>query len=283
MIDKTQAVYEIVFSCANAFEDAHNLFSFGVECIEEISATQLRCYFSGKAQAFKKLVDESKLKGFKVDLISLYNEQNWVARCEELCSPLKINNLQIVPVVDPGEPKDFNRDIVYIVPGTGFGTGHHATTFMMLEMLQFKEVSSIVSERILDFGSGSGILAIAAKKLYNVQVEAIEIDPLAIVNLNQNIELNGLDGGITVCPGSVDCMNGSYDLILANVYAEILCQFEPEYYCHLAPDGFLVLSGIRQDLISEILECFKFSKWEVIHSMERDGWSALMLHKCQLP
>jgi ribosomal protein L11 methyltransferase len=142
-----------------------------------------------------------------------------------------------------GEP---GEHVIRLNPGAGFGTGTHETTQLCLEALGHADVRG---RRVLDFGSGSGILAIGAALLGAATVDAVEIDPLAVENAEANAELSGVRMGIRFLPELVE---GTYDVVLANILRPVLLQFAPELARRLAPGGTLILSGLIEPDVEEV-------------------------------
>ena len=120
-------------------------------------------------------------------------EENWTASCPELWQPVAAGTLQVVPVESPTDAREVPAGAIKIIPGLGFGTGHHPTTNMLLGELSQLQPSTPFAA-VLDLGTGSGILGIAAAKLFGAPVTAIDIDPLAVANAADNVALNGVEG-----------------------------------------------------------------------------------------
>lgn len=127
-----------------------------------------------------------------------------------------------------------------ILPGSGFGTGAHATTQLCLQAIAAYAPRARSGWRMLDFGSGSGILGIAAAKL-GAEVSAVEIDAEAIAHARENARLNGVSSQMTV---SSELEAGPFSLIVANILRAVLMETADALAARLAPDGALVLSGL---------------------------------------
>lgn len=124
-----------------------------------------------------------------------------------------------------------------------FGSGEHETTRSCLELLE--QLPQVRGARVLDFGSGTGILAIAAVKLGASSVVALDIDPRAAVSCSRNIGLNNVHGLVNAVCGELACLRGgSYDLVLANIYADVLGNVAEELVAMTRPGGLVLLSGI---------------------------------------
>ena len=159
-----------------------------------------------------------------------------------------------------------------IVPGEGFGTGHHASTRAILNYLQIYRASLTPLTTILDLGTGSGILAIAAAKLSNAVVDAIDVDKEALKNALGNVALNEVQRNVRLSNQPFKEFAGPYDLILANLFAEIHLEFERMYYDSLKGGGRIMMAGVRSSSHEEILSAFNSDKWLAERSDEDSGW-----------
>jgi ribosomal protein L11 methyltransferase len=160
--------------------------------------------------------------------------------------------------------------IIDLDPGLAFGTGTHATTALCLQWL---DSNPPVGLQVLDFGCGSGILAIAALKLGASRVQAADIDEQALLATRDNALRNGVDRNLYTClPEQLPL--GTFDLVLANILANPLMQLSKTLVQRVRPGGDLVLSGILADQASEVGACYRpwFSLSEPV---ELDGWVRL--------
>jgi len=132
--------------------------------------------------------------------------------------------------------------VVVIEPKMAFGTGSHETTQLALRGLE--ETLTRGGEKLLDVGTGSGILAIAAAKLGAAEVYAVDIDPQAVENARENVSLNGVGHRVTVAEGSVDDASGVYDTVVANILTSVLVPLLPRLAARVSRRGRLLLGGI---------------------------------------
>ena len=171
------------------------------------------------------------------------------------------------------EPRAANRDIVIVIdPSTGFGTGHHATTRLCLELLQRCDVSG---KRVIDVGTGSGVLAIAAWKLGAAHVIAIDNDPDALRNAQENVARNEAKDGIEVV--NLDLSSASLeraDVVLANLTASVLQRHAAALRQLVVESGVLITSGFSGDDIDGVAAAFNATPEEKLVEGE---WAALAI------
>jgi ribosomal protein L11 methyltransferase len=170
----------------------------------------------------------------------------------------------------PGEP---DAIVLELDPGLAFGTGTHATTAMCLEWLDGFPLSGL---RVLDFGCGSGILALAALKLGAAFACAVDIDAQALIATRDNARHNGLLAQLEI-RASRDHSPGPFDLVLANILAGPLRQLAPDL-ARLCPAGTLLLAGLLDAQAAEVADAY--SPWfDIETAARRDGWIALIGHR----
>jgi ribosomal protein L11 methyltransferase len=189
-------------------------------------------------------------------------ETNWHAACSELWEPIELPGLRITPITDrdsAGVPAD--RQLM-IIPGQGFGTGHHTTTRMLLEEIArvAREEPSLQPTRIADIGSGSGILALAAATMFGVPVEGVEIEVPAVENAKENIAINHLEHLVTVKLGESTLLEGQFKLVLANIYGEVLLALRQEMERLVSVGGLLCVSGISELTALQVSSAYTGSK-----------------------
>ncbi|MCB0334548.1 MAG: 50S ribosomal protein L11 methyltransferase, partial [Bdellovibrionales bacterium] len=166
--------------------------TFGVLGAEQVSDVEVQLYVNAEVYDPQKTAFQKLLKQ---ECLSLTSEekgenQNWTLQCAELLEPRMLGNLRIVPLHEPQPPKESNENDLFVYVGMGFGTGHHATTQMMIEEVQQLSYSP---ETVLDVGAGSGILSLAVARCFGSKVCAVESDPDACANAAINLSLNSLE------------------------------------------------------------------------------------------
>lgn len=163
---------------------------------------------------------------------------------------------------------------VIVMPKMSFGTGHHATTWLMSRAVLDLGVSG---RRGLDMGSGTGVLSIVAVKCGAAHMDAVDIDDWADANCRENIAANGVGDRITPMLGDVRRIAGRrYDFILANINRNILLADLPSYAAALEPGGDLVMSGFLDADVPTLVEAAGQQGLSLVGTAERDGWR--MLH-----
>lgn len=195
-------------------------------------------------------------------------DQDW-----ELCGrtqfqPIKISDrLWVCP---PWQTTpDTNALNLVITPGLAFGTGTHPTTQLCLTLL---EQSALKGCSVLDWGCGSGILAVAALRMGATQATAVDLDPRALTATQENAKRNRVNHGLSVM--SVDQLphDVGYDIVLANILAGTLISLAPTLDRHLLPGGTLILSGVLPAQADQVQQAFTQYNFRVLH---RDDWVAL--------
>jgi ribosomal protein L11 methyltransferase len=168
--------------------------------------------------------------------------------------------------------------VIELDPGMAFGTGLHPTTRLCLAALE-KLVTPGVT--VLDIGTGSGILAIAAAKLGAVAVDARDIDPIAVETAQKNAELNRVSDVVHVGLSSIMAEGEPVraGLIAANILAETIAQLVPAFEYHMAPHGTLVASGILAEKIDVAAEAIRSSGMDVIETTREEDWLVMIARK----
>ena len=197
-----------------------------------------------------------------------YWEQIWKTHFSIL--PI-LDKLVIKPVWQELDDKD-DRIVINLDPGMAFGTGHHPTTRMCLEELSRQELTG---KSILDIGSGSGILSIAAVKLGALSCIGIDIDENAIDSALNNIEMNGVSENITLQTGVLDDLDSTfkYDVIVANITAQIIINLVPSIGSYLKPNGIVITSGILSELFPEVENTFNQLGFKCSSIINSGDWS----------
>ena len=205
--------------------------------------------------------------GASISMTSLHKveEQDWVRLTQSQFDPVEITpEFWIVPTWH--EPPAGAKRVIRLDPGMAFGTGTHPTTRMCLGWIAAHE-ADIAGRRVLDYGCGSGILAIGAAMHGGTPIDAVDIDPAAISTTAQN----AADNGVTLRSGAPDMAAGEYPLVLANILATPLKMLAPLLCGHVAPGGHLVLAGILERQADELKAAY--APWIALDVANTvDGW-----------
>lgn len=244
----------------------------------ELTESSLICWLDSREIDIECFLDNTKRLGLNCKSKLQVVDCNWVAKCKQIWEKLDIQKWKVKPVKNPAKPPKANSNDLLIIPGSGFGTGHHPTTKMILSLMQSFSEECNKSISGLDIGTGSGILAIAAAKFWGVSFIGVDIDEHAINNAIWNRKLNEVSTKFKIIQGTAYCLQKKFDLIFANILAEILIELEPWITQNSLNNSHLFLSGILESEIDLILSCFS-KAWEPKQALTEDSWSALVLQK----
>lgn len=208
-------------------------------------------------------------------------DEDWSTSWKANFKPLRIGRrLLIIPSWEEAHICD--DDIVLrIDPGMAFGTGGHETTRLCLELLEsiMDSAPLMGSPSVLDLGTGSGILAMAAVQLGAGRVCAVDIDPLAVEVARENLGLNGLLDQVECSTTPLESLTGSFDIILANILAEELVRLAVPICDRLLPGGHLILSGILAEK-EQLVQCGFSDRPVTFQGVRSEGeWVALHYRK----
>ena len=260
---------------------SHYLFEQGCSGIEEISESRWKVYFPGdldepRQQDLRQALSADPFRLPESRLLFAREEsRDWMAEWKAHFKPLRVGRR--ILVTPPWEQPGTGGDLIQVIidPQMAFGTGHHATTQMMMKLLE-EYLKAGVS--VLDAGTGSGILAILAKKLGASNVFAYDTDPEAIDNARHNATLNQVNriefviGDETIIPPA------DYDLILANINRNVLLKIVPKLVASLKKNGLLLLSGLldvdKQAILAEMPVVLR-----LIKEQRQEEWIGLVLQK----
>lgn len=214
----------------------------------------------------------------RVEVIGV-NEEDWANSWKAYYHPIRIGErIVIVPMWEDYAEQDGDI-IVRMDPGMAFGTGTHETTKLVIAFLE-KYVKD--ADRVLDVGCGSGILAICASKLGAGECFACDIDPIAVRVARENVEQSGQKNvhcEVSDLLRDVDMSGGQYDVITANIVADIIIRMAPDVGAYLKDDGILFASGIIVERAEEVIESLNKNGFDVVERIDDNGWCALALKK----
>ncbi len=205
-------------------------------------------------------------------------EEDWAESWKQYYHPIKVGRIVVVPAWEEYTPAE-DEIIVTMDPGMAFGTGTHETTRLVIAMLE-KYVRA--GDRMLDVGTGSGILAICARKLGAAACKAYDIDPTAVKVARENIEASGVTD--VTCDVSdllrgVDLSGGKYNIVAANIVADIIIRMMPDIAKYMEEGATLIASGIICPRREEVEKCMAENGFEVFDELVENDWCALVVRK----
>lgn len=213
--------------------------------------------------------------------LSSVSTEDWSTSWKANFKPLRVGQrLLIVPSWENVQPRP--GDIVlHLDPGMAFGTGGHETTRLCLELLEqiMDDMPLLLTPAVLDLGTGSGILAMAAVQLGAGRVCAVDIDPQAVEVARENLAANGLSEQVECSTTPLESMTESFDVILANILAEELVRLAPFLAERLNPGGSLVLSGILAEKEGLVRSGFAHLPLRYLTTLQAGEWVALHYRK----
>ncbi len=231
-------------------------------------------------------VDEIKvainnLMTYDIDLghnkvtISEVNEEEWATAWKKYYKPVKISEkITITPTWEDYKPVSSDEVIIELDPGMAFGTGTHPTTVMCLQAIE-KYLQK--DDEVIDVGTGSGVLSIAAAHLGAKHVQAYDLDDVAVASARLNVKLNKVADSVTVKQNNLlNGIEGPVDLIAGNLLAEIILRFVPDAARVLKKGGLFITSGIIQGKKNDVKEELKRSGFSIVEILEMEDWVAII-------
>ena len=240
----------------------------------------------GELLAQLKNQDESGFYGSLKMVVSQVKSEDWENNWKQYYKPFNVGDrLYVCPSWEQADLPE-GRVLLTMDPASSFGTGSHATTRMCMEQLDQLDLDGA---KILDVGCGSGILACTALLLGGKHAMACDIEENAMVVTAENMAKNNMDASryTTRCGNLLEdeslraefTAGGPYDVILANIVADVLMAMSPYLPGWLKADGHLILSGIIDTRAEEVRQCFKKSGMVIVNEIARDGWVMLCCKK----
>lgn len=210
---------------------------------------------------------------------NIIDEEDWENEWKKHFHNFKVGrNFFIVPSWEFDQVAVSESDkVIKIDPGMAFGTGDHATTSLCLTLME-----DIIEDhqKVIDVGTGSGILSIGAHLLGARSIKATDIDELSLKVATENIKLNDCSEDITVEKGDLlKDENDQYDVVIANILAHIIDDMINDAYSHLNNDGYFIASGIIVEKKDEIINHLEAVGFQVQETLVEDGWVAILSKK----
>ncbi len=204
--------------------------------------------------------------------------EDWVNNWKQYFHPMPIGEKLLIRPTWEDEYDADGRTVLHIEPGLAFGTGSHPTTKLCLETLE-KYIDN--KSTVLDIGCGSGILSIASLLLGAKSAFGVDIDSLAVKTALANAEENGFDESrFQVVQGNLsDKVTGKYSVVVANIVADIIMEFNKDVGNFLEDNGVYITGGIIETREDEVLYSFAQNHFEVVERFEEKGWLVFVLKK----
>ena len=294
-LETVTAIIQMVVSRGIYIEDYsdfdNDVRQFGpVEVIDENLLNQDRTkarvhiYFNPEenpAEALSYLKRHFQEQGISYTLdTSSVKEDDWLNNWKKYFKPCPIGEkLMIVPTWEQDNlpPEAAGRIPLLIDPGLAFGSGQHETTRLCMELI---ETYVAPDSHVLDVGTGSGILAITALLLGARDVTGIDIDPLAVKVAAENADMNGVGAHFTGRHGDLaKDVTGTFNLITANIVADIIIELTPDAVKLLTPDGIYIMSGIIEKRRHDVVKVLDELGLYIIEEKTDRGWCAIAARK----
>ena len=203
-------------------------------------------------------------------------EDDWAESWKQYYKPVPLGKVTIVPAWEKYDAKD-GEVIIKMDPGMAFGTGTHETTRLVIRLMQDEIIEG---KRVLDVGTGSGILSICASKLGAKSCNAYDIDPMAVKVARENALADGCTNitvGVSDLLRGVDLSNGKYDFCVANIVADIIIRMLPDVRNYVLSGSPLILSGIIGERADEVREAVIKNGFTVEKEIKENDWVGMLV------
>ena len=236
--------------------------------------------FQERLQALRSQLDMNRRLAPEVDLGTLQidtvnvKDEDWSEVWKQFYKPFRAGkSLVVKPTWEPYNPQPGDR-VIEIDPGMAFGSGTHETTGMCLELL---EEAVHGGERVIDVGTGSGILAIGAALLGAKDVLAIDIDPTAVKVARENVAHNHLEQTVTTLEGNLlEKVDAQCEVCVANIIADVICMFAAPLNDHIVPGGLFICSGIIKEREQDVTDALLAAHYTILDIRRKGEWVAMI-------
>lgn len=210
--------------------------------------------------------------------ISEVNEEEWATAWKKYYKPVKISNsITITPTWEDYKKEKEDEQIIELDPGMAFGTGTHPTTILCIQAIEQKLNKK---DHVIDVGTGTGVLSIAAAKLGAEKVLALDLDEVAVESAILNVKLNKVEDIITVKQNNLlEQVDGEVDLVVANILAEVIVRFVQDAARVLKPEGTFITSGIIKGKKLEVQEALTKHGFVIEDTLSMEDWVAFIAKK----
>jgi ribosomal protein L11 methyltransferase len=234
------------------------------------------CDNAAEALEFLKARLEAENIPFEAETIGV-NDKDWNENWKKYFKPIEVGSrLAVVPSWEEYDNKD-NRTILSIDPGAAFGTGTHATTSLCLALLENYIADG---DKMLDIGTGSGILAIASCLLGADSAVGVDIDAQSVKTAKENAEINQMGDKVTYIEGDLcDKIDGKFDIVCANIVADVIISLTDYVEKFMHEDSLFICSGIIDIREDDVLKALSVNGFTVVDECECENWRAFAVRK----
>ncbi len=245
-----------------------------VNCIKVFAEGSSTLSSEDLSNELEKLVAQKVLLNYIVEE-NLIEDKNWNEEWEKSLNIIKVSDRIVVKPTFREYSKAAGEIVINIVPKMSFGTGEHQTTKLVIQLLEkYLEPGA----RLLDVGSGTGILSIVAVKLGAKSAVAVDNDEWCFENGNENCALNGVEEKIKIVLGEIkDIHESEFDLIMANIQKNILILIAGEIKLKMNKKGMVILSGLLMNDEEDIVQIYKKFGFELVEKKQMDEWISLVM------
>jgi ribosomal protein L11 methyltransferase len=207
--------------------------------------------------------------------LSEVHEEEWATAWKKYYHPVKISErFTIVPTWEEYTPVNSDELIIELDPGMAFGTGTHPTTVMSIQALE-RTVTN--DDTVIDVGTGSGVLSIAAAMLGASKVRALDLDEVAVQSAKLNLKLNKVHDIVNVSQNNLlEGISEKADVIVANILAEVIVRFTDDAAKLVKQGGYFITAGIIQPKKEQVRESIETAGFEIIETLQMEDWVAFI-------
>ena len=264
-----------------AIEDGKQHADVSLNPQPEINVRRIYFFsFSARDNAALTIANSLKNEGVQTHIVDVPDER-WAERSQRTLSAVRVGNVIVAPPWDKPETTDGELIAIEIEPSMGFGTGHHESTRLCLQALQRYSSSVTASTQLLDIGTGSGILAIAASKLGARTILAIDRDEDALANAGHNISTNGVTKHITLVKSDLCSLKDTEaDFVTANLTLAVFERHSNHIAHQMTSSSLLIASGLTLADEEGARRCFA-RNFDVTERTSEGEWIALIMKRCK--
>jgi ribosomal protein L11 methyltransferase len=207
--------------------------------------------------------------------VSEVHEEEWATAWKKYYHPVKISKrFTVVPTWEEYTPVNSDELIIELDPGMAFGTGTHPTTVMSIQALE-RTVKK--GDSVIDVGTGSGVLSIAAAMLGAEKVKALDLDEVAVQSAKLNLELNKVHTFVNVSQNNLlEGISDEVDVVVANILAEVILRFTDHVAKTVKPGGYFIAAGIIQQKKDQVKESIETAGFDIEETLRMEDWVAFI-------